>query len=95
MLDRNQQAVARSVCTGSIPGKPLGNPNSRTGTMEHSDFKINGIFYTATGEWYCTDIGTRTVIAVKVVPGQRISDGEEVVFDEFDFGGCRLSAFED
>lgn len=34
--------------------------------MLHSEFKIGDEFRTATGLWRCTDIGTRTIIAIKV-----------------------------
>ena len=34
--------------------------------MRHSDFEISTEFSTETGRWRCTDIGTRTVIAIKV-----------------------------
>lgn len=62
--------------------------------MEHSDFKINECFYTGTGKWMCTDIGTRVITAVKY--DELINSGvlnppyavAEVVFDEYDFGGC-------
>jgi hypothetical protein len=39
--------------------------------MTHSDFAIGDAFVTTSGTWRCTDIGTRTVIAIKV------SDGED------------------
>jgi len=32
--------------------------------MRHSDFKIGGEFYTEGGRWRCTDIGTRTIVAI-------------------------------
>lgn len=34
--------------------------------MQHSDFEIGTEFLTETGRWRCTDIGTRTVIPIKV-----------------------------
>lgn len=34
--------------------------------MKHSDFEIGTEFTTATGLWRCTDIGTRTIIAIKI-----------------------------
>lgn len=34
--------------------------------MEHGDFAIGKEFLTATGVWRCTDIGTSTIIAIKV-----------------------------
>lgn len=63
--------------------------------MKHSDFAIGEEFRTATGNWRCTDIGTRTVIAIKVSdcddpswfhgPPYAVA---EIVFDENDLGGC-------
>ncbi|HJY34937.1 MAG TPA: hypothetical protein VJ260_08790 [Vicinamibacterales bacterium] len=51
--------------------------------MEHSDFHIGEAFWTATGEWRCTDVGTRTIVAVKID-----ATGNALVFDEDDFEGC-------
>src|SRR5436305_13062099 len=34
--------------------------------MKHSDFKIGTEFLTGSGRWRCTDVGTRTVIAIKL-----------------------------
>jgi len=63
--------------------------------MKHSDFAIGGKFVTTSGTWRCTDIGTRTVIAIKVSDGEDASwfrgppyAVEEMVFDENDWGGC-------
>ena len=52
--------------------------------MKHKDFKIGKKFYTATGRWICTDIGTRVIVARKDNNDSDI----EIVFDEYDFGGC-------
>lgn len=35
--------------------------------MKFSDFKLGKSFWTATGEWRVTDIGTRTVVAIPLV----------------------------
>lgn len=62
--------------------------------MEHADFKIGVEFFTATGRWRVTDVGTRTVIAIKLDQSDpRNYNGPpysivESVFDEYDFGGC-------
>lgn len=66
--------------------------------MEHSDFRIGQDFYTGSGKWRCTDIGTRTIVAIKLDAGVNTYAGppyvvEEVVFDEYDFGGCRFEPF--
>lgn len=34
--------------------------------MEHSEFKIGGTFWCDGRQWRCTDIGTRTIIAICV-----------------------------
>lgn len=63
--------------------------------MEHSEFTIGKEFRTETGTWRCTNIGTRTIIAIKVSdrddpswfngPPYAVS---ELVFDEDDLEGC-------
>jgi len=62
--------------------------------MKYKDFVIGKCFYTATGKWLCTDIGTRTVIAIKSTKDKDWMNGPpyavvEEVFNEYDFGGCR------
>lgn len=64
--------------------------------MTHRDFAIGREFETATGTWRCTDIGTRTIAAIKVSDHQDDPSWfngppyavAEIVFDEDDFGGC-------
>ena len=63
--------------------------------MKHSEFSIGGEFVTATGTWRCTDIGSRTIIAIKVSDYEDLSwfNGPpyavaEVVFDEDDREAC-------
>ena len=66
--------------------------------MKHSDFRIGLEFMTETGRWRCTDVGTRTIAAIKLDPG-RSSDWQngppyavaETVFDEDDFPACGLA----
>lgn len=63
--------------------------------MKHSDFVIGTEFQTAAGSWRCTDVGTRTVVAIKISdytdpawfhgPPYAVA---EMVFDEDDFEGC-------
>jgi hypothetical protein len=65
--------------------------------MKLTDFKIGQSFWTTTGEWRCTDIGTRVVVAIHIgkmerqdptwLNGPPYAIAEEV-FDEYDFGGC-------
>jgi hypothetical protein len=66
--------------------------------MHHSDFYIGLEFYTATGRWRCTDLGTRVVVAIRLDtrdsswhngPPYSVS---ESVFDEYDVDGCSLQA---
>jgi hypothetical protein len=62
--------------------------------MKHDDFQIGMEFFTATGRWRVTDIGTRTIIAIKLDQSDpRNYNGPpysipESVFDEYDFAGC-------
>jgi hypothetical protein len=35
--------------------------------MKKEDFSIGKEFYTATGKWRCTDIGTRVIVAIKPI----------------------------
>lgn len=64
--------------------------------MKHSDFEIGLEFGTATGLWRCTDIGTRTIIAINVTDDSSWMNGPpyavaERVFDEYDMDGCYTS----
>jgi hypothetical protein len=67
--------------------------------MEHKDFRTKLLFLTATGLWRCTDVGKRTIAAIKIEKDKGVKhpdyDGPpysvvERVFDENDFGGCWL-----
>lgn len=66
--------------------------------MTKEDFYIGLEFYTASGKWRCTDIGTRVVIAIKLdQEDPRNYNGPpysiaECVLDEYDFAGCSLNA---
>ena len=63
--------------------------------MKHSDFWIGREFLTGSGRWRCTDVGTRTVAAIKldhdhdpwwyIGPPYKVM---ESVFDEYDIEGC-------
>jgi hypothetical protein len=48
--------------------------------MKHSDFQIGGEFTTPTGRWRCTDVGTRTIVAIRIdlVETRTILDGRPV-----------------
>lgn len=48
--------------------------------MRHEDFTIGETFWTAAGPYRCTDVGTRTIVAVPLGPRvivQRESVGDE------------------
>jgi hypothetical protein len=34
--------------------------------MKHSDFEIGMEFMTGAGRWRCTDVGTRTIVAIRL-----------------------------
>jgi hypothetical protein len=63
--------------------------------MKHSEFHIGCEFMTATGRWRCTDVGTRTIAAIRLNldhdpfwysgPPYRVV---EHVFDEDGMEGC-------
>jgi predicted RNase H-like HicB family nuclease len=60
------------------------------------EFHIGLEFYTTTGRWRCTDVGTRTVIAIRLnAPDESWYIGPsyavaESVFDEDDYDGMSL-----
>ena len=62
--------------------------------MKLEDFKIGDKFYTATGAWIVSDIGTRTVVAYNASTqpdkGACWDLQDNIVFYEYDFGGCSL-----
>jgi hypothetical protein len=60
-------------------------------SLEHADFTIGREFWTETGLWRCTDVGTRTICAIKIEGNPLNLIGPpysvaECVFDENDFG---------
>ncbi len=65
--------------------------------MKKEDFEIGEEFYTATGKWRCTDIGTRVIVAIHLnQQDSRNYNGPpysivEDVFDEYDMDGCSLN----
>jgi hypothetical protein len=92
---RSMPAIWRkqSSAESALPSTEAVTAFDNTG-MEHADFQIGMEFLTATGRWRVTDIGTRTVIAIKLDQADpRNYNGPpysivESVFDEYDFGGC-------
>ncbi|MEE9345780.1 MAG: UPF0158 family protein [Methylococcales bacterium] len=68
--------------------------------MEKSEFHIGQEFYTESGKWRCTDIGTRIIVAIHLnQEDSRNYNGPpysiaEHVFDEYDIEGCSLDVAE-
>jgi hypothetical protein len=48
--------------------------------VKHSDFQIGGEFMALGGRWRCTDIGSRTIVAIRIdlVETRTILDGRPV-----------------
>jgi len=69
--------------------------------LKHSDFKIGTEFLTETGRWRCTDIGVRTIAAIKLDldhdpawyngPPYAVAEFE---FDEDSLEGCEPAPLE-
>ena len=66
--------------------------------MRHTDFHVGLEFYTASGRWRCTDVGTRVIVAIRLdardsswYNGPPYSVAESVL-DEYDVEGCSLDA---
>ncbi len=67
--------------------------------MEHSEFFIGLEFWTETGRWRCTDVGSRTICAIKLDGDPLDWNGPpytvvEHAFDEYDFGALYASEAE-
>ena len=67
--------------------------------LEQGDFQIGTEFWTETGRWLCTDVGARTICAIKLEGDPRDWDGPpymvaESVFDEHDFGALYATEHE-
>jgi hypothetical protein len=64
--------------------------------MLKDDFQVGLEFYTASGKWRCTDIGTRVIVAIKLDqdnPKNYLGPPYSIVehvFDEYDIEGCNL-----
>jgi hypothetical protein len=64
--------------------------------MKHTEFRIGLEFYTTTGAWRCTDVGTRVVTALRLgQPDPKVYEGPpyaiaELVFDENDQDAASL-----
>jgi antitoxin ParD1/3/4 len=93
LLDEPRPAPAVWQKRSAAPSPSLEAIEALTG-MKHADIRIGMEFLTATGRWRVTDVGTRTVIAIKLdqtnprnYNGPPYSIVEEV-FDEYDLEGC-------
>ena len=62
--------------------------------MKKEEFYIGREFFTETGRWQCTDVGTRIIAAIKkdveditlyLNPPYAL---QEIIFDEYDQDGC-------
>ena len=68
--------------------------------MEKKEFNIGQDFYTSSGEWRCTDIGTRTICAIQLNQEDASNYNgppysiPEYVFDENDLDGCSMDSTE-
>jgi hypothetical protein len=69
--------------------------SGRLPPMQRPDFHIGCEFLTASGRWRCTDIGKRTIAAIRLDHDDDPSwyngppyAAMEIVFDEYDFEGC-------
>lgn len=66
--------------------------------MKKDDFYIGLEFYTGSGKWRCTDIGTRVITAIKLDhTDESWFNGppyavDESVFDEYGFDGCSFDS---
>ena len=71
------------------------NPCADIAEVKHSKFKIGMEFMTGAGRWRCTDIGTRTIAAIRLDldhgpswynrPPYAVA---EMVFDEYGMEDC-------
>lgn len=50
------------------------------GCLQHTDFFIGREFWTETGHWRCTDVGTRTICAIHLEPLTRSTDQPDGTF---------------
>jgi HTH-type transcriptional regulator / antitoxin HigA len=67
--------------------------------MKHEQFRIGLVFYTGSGAWICTDIGTRVIVAVQAHLLHDRAAGPpyewvEYSFDEYDQAGCSTLPFD-
>ncbi len=70
--------------------------------MKHSDFSIGLEFYTGAAKWRCTDVGTRTIVAIRIdqvtvthSDGKGNATSEMISNDESWFNGPPFAVAED
>lgn len=93
---RESKSAWGSASDASVPTPvaALDSDEIEINGMKHADFRIGMEFFTATGRWRVTDIGARTIVAIKLdQTDPRNYNGPpysivESVFDEYDFEGC-------
>jgi hypothetical protein len=70
--------------------------------MKHDEFVIGHLFSNATGIWRCTDVGTRTITAMRI-KGDGVPEGDiwfegppymvaEISFNEDEMPNCQAEA---
>ncbi len=86
---RAKSSTRKIVWTGNRP------------PMKHSDFWIGREFLSGAGRWRCTDVGARTIAAIRLDMDHDPSwyNGPpylvvESVFDEYDIEGCECPSGE-
>lgn len=75
--------------------------DSRPNGITYAEFRIGLEFYTGAGKWRCTDVGTRTIAAIRIdqyddpswLNGPPFTVAE-VLFDEYDMEGTDLEPFD-
>ena len=83
---------ARPVSRGALP--PLAAPDRSAGNMDHTAFVIGLEFWKSGARWRCTDVGTRTVVAIKLDHENKLlQEGppyavDEYLLDEYDLPAC-------
>lgn len=90
--------MARGKQTAKASAKKIPKQVVWTGNREpmtHGDFWIGLEFLTSSGRWRCTDVGTRTIAAIKLDMDHDPSLYKgppyivaEFIFDEYDIEGC-------
>jgi hypothetical protein len=80
---RKARCKQKQIWSGNLP------------PMKRTDFQIGCEFLTGAGRWRCTDLGKRTIAAIRLNHDDDPSwyNGPpyavmEAVFDEYDFEGC-------